>query len=569
LPATAVTATAERTLRTEDEGLRRTKVWQAVVLGVIVLVGALARAPGLGAHGLFYDDAWFALAARAEFSTALHMTVTTPGFTMLERVWIGLGPNSDTWAQLLPWILGVLAPVVAFALGRMLGITNYGSLFMAAVVAASPAAIEFSVRVKEYEADLVLAAVVLMLAEVARRSRTGRSLAAFGVVSILAVLMSASTAPVVVGSWAALAICALLDHRRVEAVLVGSVLVSALTAGIALVVTEPVPSLLNVFWRGAYRLLGSPFSWPRVRATLGLTGLGLPHGLVGTPVRIFVPPAVPSASLLDGLLLVVVAEVALFAWLAWPAVAAIVRRDASSRDLRFLPSVLTIGCAVILFLGGRDPLGTGRTDLVLYPAFLVLLATGVERVVEMLRPRMTRPIRRGAVVVVVVVASAIGLNLAWQDRAWYPSQDVAAMARKIHAVDRGADAFVVSYHNSFTWAYEGLSSWTVHFSKSDPAASTIGFWVTFPPGDVLTQLTAVDALGPIPGLASLPPSVKRLWSVGATDATAAPNDTRLSGPAANKAMDLPSPNYLRAYGWRPTSTRLLTQGVYAQLYVRT
>jgi hypothetical protein len=125
---------------------------------------------------------------------------------------------------------------------------------------------------------------------------------------------------------------------------------------------------------------------------------------------------------------------------------------------------------------------------------------------------------------------------------------------------------VVGYRNSFTWAFAGLSPWAVHYSKSNPAAFTIGFWVTFDEAGYLTQQQGTP--GPIPGLGILPPSVKRLWFVGSTAIVVSPSTAHLTGSIAGLPIDLPWPDPLRSYGWSPGSTRLRAQGVYAQLYVR-
>ena len=68
---------------TAIDPIERTAIrWRWWILGAITLVGAILR--GLGIHNgtLTRDDAWIALSTRVPLGTALHMLVTTPGFTL-------------------------------------------------------------------------------------------------------------------------------------------------------------------------------------------------------------------------------------------------------------------------------------------------------------------------------------------------------------------------------------------------------------------------------------------------------------------------------------------------------
>jgi hypothetical protein len=546
--------------RIEDLETRRSERLRLGVLAGITLIGLLARLPGLGAHGLYYDDAWFALSSRVDLGSALHFSVTTPGFTLIEALWIRVLPHSDTWAQLLPWILAVAAPPIAYALGRVLRLTGYASLAMAAVVAISPAAIEYSVRVKEYQADFVLAAALLILVERTRRTeRTTLRLAVLAVLSIISVFISASTAAVVIGAWIGLGVCAFVDQRRRCAVLVWAAGILIVTIAMTLVITSAASVSLTSFWQWQDRLFGTPYSWSHLRTAVGLSSAGLFHGLVGSPL-----PQVAATTLMT---LLLIGGLLLFVWLAWPAATAALHRDGEADDLRLLPATFVVAIAVLLFLAGKVPLGTGRTDLVLYPALLLLLARGLERLVRAGR-RILRPtLARIAVFAVLVGALVLGLSVAWQNRAWYPSQDVVSVQRQLRTAEQPSDWTVVGYRNSFTWAYAGLSPWIVHHSRTNGAASTIGFWVTFDRSRDLAQLNGLYLAGPIPGLNGIPTSVKRMWFVGVTQAVVSPSEVHPTGSLSTEPIDLPTVA-LQSYGWVPTPTRLHGDGVYAQLYVR-
>jgi hypothetical protein len=560
LPATSPETITRQAMPSREAENQRQRVLRVALLAAITLIGAFARAPGLGAHGLYYDDAWFALASRVDLGSALNLSVTTPGFTLVEALWIRILPHSDTWAQMLPWLLGVATPLAAYVLGRTLRLAHYACIVMAAIVAISPAAIEYSVRVKEYEADFLLAALILVLVETTRRSeRTSQRLAVLAVVSIVSVSMSASTEAVVVGAWIGFAVCALVDRRRTRAILAWSGATIFATVGLTLFITRAAPTSLTTYWQWQDRLFGSPDSWSHFRTVVGLSVAGLLHGVVGTPL-----PAAPTAFLLT---LLVILGVLVLLWLTWPAIAAVRGRDGQAPDLGLLPAAFVTAVAVILFLAGKVPLGTGRTDLVLYPALLLLVGRGLERLVGAARRVLGPRSRRFAWGTGLVIAVVLGCGIAWHNRAWYPSQDVVSIKRQLQTLQEPADWTVVSYRNSFTWAYSGLSPWSVHHSKRNGAAATIGFWVTFDHSKDLAQLNGLYLSGPVPGLRDIPSSVKRLWFIGATAAVVSPSVVHPTGSVANQPIDLPSVQF-RSYGWIPGPTRLVADGAYAQLYVR-
>ena len=542
-----------------------------IALVVIVAIGLIVRVTGWSNGGLFYDDAWFALPARVDLSTATHMIVTAPGFTLLERGWIQLFPTSARWALALPLLLGVIAPIALFGLGRLLGFRRWICAAIAAGVAAAPAAIEYSTRVKEYEADLLLAAGLLALVEVARRQRSRESLAFLAAGSVLAVATSTSLAPVAAACWMALGITALLDRRRRGEVLCWGTAAAAVIVPIVGVVASRLPPALGDYWVASQRLLGAPWNPSRVVHTLALTAGGLAHGFIGTPMPATFPRVIAISSseemalvalgVIEGLVLVAVSI---------PIVTALWRRRMDARWLVALPSLLTVVTSVVLFAAGRVPLGTGRTDLVLLPGVLVLAAVTIERLADRVASwregRAPSWTRLGLAVAIVLGACVTGL--AWHQRSWYPTQAVGALKVSMDRLEQPGDVLVITDRNAFPWAFGGLSRWSLHLSATSPRSSTIGYWVSFDSPRVLSQEphgpAAVQTIADLTSVASS----RRLWLVGTTDVTYSPSAFHLRGAAGGRPTDTGATAELKAAGWRPVGTTVRADGVFAQLFER-
>lgn len=555
-----------------------------LVLALITVVGAVVRATGLGSAGLFYDDAWFALPSRVGIGTAMKMVVTTPGYTLLQDAWISAGPSGNAWPKVLPFLLGVLAAPAGYWLSRRYEMPRWVALCVAGLLAAAPAAIEYSVRVKEYEADLLLGVAVLGVAELVRRRRSGTSLASLAVVSLLAVLMSSSLLVVVGGSWAALIAIAFGDRRWLRSVLAFGVATAAACGLETMWISSHIPSSLTEFWITTHRLVGAPFSSSSLAHTIALTFAGLLHGLVGTPLptgpfpmTLVISDTAETLWIASGALALV-----LFVVLVWPVVRSIGRRRDGDPALALLAPSLTMILALVAWVGGAVPLGTGRSDLALYPAIAVLLGAGLLRLSGRLAKIGIAPAtRRSATVALTCAAGLATTGLAWHQRSWYPAQDLAVLHRAMVArgVLHPGDVSVVEGRNTYGWAFEGLSPFVVHIDRNDPRGRTVGFWVTFPSDRVLavessTPTGAIKGQRAIPGLDQLPPSAHRLWVFGTTNSTYSPSAYRIRGPRGRLMMPmgidplLSKHGWTAQHGWTPRSGRVHAPGVVAVLYTR-
>jgi hypothetical protein len=144
------------------------------------------------------------------------------------------------------------------------------------------------------------------------------------------------------------------------------------------------------------------------------------------------------------------------------AVVVLARRPAVGA-LLVLPTVT----AVLLAAFRLVPLGTGRTDIYLFPSYALLLAIATAEVGTMLSARGVPSFARSltmmlAIVGVVLVATPIRSDA-------YPREEVASLVRLVERERRPADVVVV-YRNA-AYAY-GLSTRYPVARRPDPGSAT-------------------------------------------------------------------------------------------------
>ena len=250
-PHRAPTAGAEvRDARAQSTGGRdrRWDVWTIVALLVVTIVGAIIRAKSFANTGLVPDDAWVALSSRVGLGTAWHMWVTAPGFGLVERTWMVLGPSTTWWYQLPSFVCGVAAVPTIFCLARYFKLDRCSALALAVVVCASPTCVTYSTRVKEYPVDFLLSCLLIALAETARRRPAREPLFAFAAASVGAFVVSASVGVLVVALWAALTVAAVRDRPALWRVLVAGVATASVCGGVAAVFYAHLSPTLTKFW---------------------------------------------------------------------------------------------------------------------------------------------------------------------------------------------------------------------------------------------------------------------------------------------------------------------------------
>ena len=408
-----------------------------VALGAVVLLGAYLRVQNLSQGGLERDDAWVALTAHVRLANALRMGATAPGFTMVERTWILLDPGSGKWAQMLPLAISVVGIVAMYALVRYVGLHRVWALIGAFMIAVSPIALEESTHVKQYGTDIVLCCVLLALYEGTRRRDTTRQLVVTALASFIALGISASILPVLVGVWLALLLTALRDRNRLIRVSVAGAAAAVLCLPILILFVRHVSSALHRYWTVHYAFITHQ-SLAAVQHTGWRAALALTNDLVG----LHGPALTVATWVLIGLAVVGLTR-------GGPALAA----------------ALTIAVAVLAAADGRIPIGTGRTDEVLFPAIILLALFGAQRLVSLVMAasdRLGTSLVGAAVVAVaatVLVVTVAGPAVAdpIHRSIGYPGVDLGPLVHQIEAERKPGDLVFVEALSRYPWslAYPG------------------------------------------------------------------------------------------------------------------
>jgi hypothetical protein len=187
------------------------------------------------------------------------------------------------------------------------------------------------------------------------------------------------------------------------------------------------------------------------------------------------------------------------------------------------------------------PFGDGRTDLVMYPAVVVIGTLVIERVI---RRRLSSPrfVRIGLALGVILAVSLPTQQL-WTRPARYPTVEVKSLLSYVESQWRPGDVIVVPAFLTYTWAYDGVTPW--HLEVGGRNQWPQGFRVVSDDSRVIVPVawTGVD-----PQLATLSKNYRRVWYVGYTVGVWAP----YWFPSAQSGV--PMPNFtsgaLEQAGWR-------------------
>jgi hypothetical protein len=221
--------------------------------------------------------------------------------------------------------------------------------------------------------------------------------------------------------------------------------------------------------------------------------------------------------------------------------------------------------AVLLAVADRVPLGDGRTDEVLYPAFLVCLAS----VAVAVTPRVARAVpkllgsrvaRSGLAAIALGGVTIFGLS----HEAVYPTVSLRGIDTQLRVLERPGDVVFVDTFNSFAWCYYELSA--CRFQAGGTPVWPQGFRPVSTSRDVFI---AAHYGIPLPEITAAMSRARAIWYVGFTYGT---YDV---GAGAARA-DVPVATYmtglLQLAGWHPAppskSTVIIGLHVYAVLYVK-
>jgi hypothetical protein len=477
-----------------------------LILTVLTVLAAAIRAPGLTSLGLWRDDAWVALSSKVGIGTAVHMWVTAPGFSFIERGFMGLGPTSTWWAQLIPLATGIASVPAAYWLARTFSLSRKIAFTLAVLVCVSPVTVIYSTRVKEYGADFLLSCLLLWCTEVARRRRTKRKYRLLAVISVMAFVFSASLGPEIAAMWMALALLSgTWEHLRRH------VLPAAIPVAVG------CSAIAGIFYRHLSPYIGKPWiGWYVVHTS--------PTAFIGSVVvtlwRLF-------AALFDLPRWSPTLDVLVFFGLCCLLVAGMSRGRA----------MLAPACLVVAALGssalGVTPLGTGRTDEYLYPALLVLVGSGLARVASPVLSSVSHATRYATFAVAILVGAVLVTN-AFVSAPRYPGVNVGQLAAEIRHAEQPGDHVVVGELMRYPWALYEDRSPHIEFGPDWSTGFTV---VSTDPSTFIVPSELYEGGSRPAQWAALMSKYRRLWFVE-------------SSPLSLN----PTYEALRRAGWRPVRT---------------
>lgn len=525
-PAPAHTVVPIRSPRRRTRSAATTGALAA--LAFLTAFGAALRAHGFSSLGFFRDDAWVALSARQGIGTAVHMWVAAPGYFFFVRAFMLAGPRTTWWAQIPAFVAGAACIPAMYALARHFRLSRVAGLVTAGIVAVSPVAAIYATRLKVYETDFLLSCVVLALAEATRRQPARRQVTFLALGSVLTFMCSASVAAVVIGAWLMVAWCTLRRPGRPRHVVAGFAATAAGCGLVALVAYTHVSPTISRWWPYAF------------------IGHSSPTALVSSLDHVTWDLLAP----LFGFMNLSAAAQMLVVILALGLAVAGVYRNAA-----MLAPALTVAVAYVASAAHRVPLGTGRTDLYLYPAVLLLLAAGATKVVRRVRaiasdlsaPRM---LKVAAAALALAVLAGVFVHRAVAEPPAYPGVDVPAIAGAIAGQEQPGDRIFVSELARFSWAAALGGPVTLHFGEQWAPGFTV---VSKDPRVFLVPSEYLED-GSRPAAwaaAERRAQAHRIWYVWVPPL----------------ATFNPSYAALRADGWRPVRT-LHATGIEAALLVR-
>jgi hypothetical protein len=384
----------------------------AIVAALLAAAAAMRAAP-LGATSLWRDDAWPALVVRAD---SLHEVLLSgawaPAFVVLLKGWLAAFGFSELNAQLLPFLLAVATPALLYGVLVRRGLARFPAAAGAFVLLTSSVHIVYAARVKQYTLDAlcvvgVLAAAWWLLENVREDRRwrwfAGASLGAIALSSLAAVVVAASVG-------VALVVRTLADRRGLAGAL-GST------------------GVIVLFAAGWWWFLLRPRVTSNLREHFQARFFGVDGG-VGEAI----------ADLAEAAVVVVRATVALpgpaEGFVVFAAAAVVLWRRPALGFLLLAP----LGVATALAALELAPLGSGRTDIYLFPLLAALVALAVNEAFAF---------SRRATIVVVVLLGAVGL--ATYRPADYPEEAVRPLVEELE--ERAAESDAVLVYRTAWWQF--------------------------------------------------------------------------------------------------------------------
>jgi hypothetical protein len=224
------------------------------------------------------------------------------------------------------------------------------------------------------------------------------------------------------------------------------------------------------------------------------------------------------------------------------------------KNAAMVAPALAVAIALMASAAHSVPLGTGRTDLYLYPALLLLLAAGVTRLVHRAAAATADLSRPKAVIgavggtgLVALVAIPFVMHAA-ANRPVYPGVDVRTLAAAVGRQEQPGDRIFVGELARYPWAYYEGKTVEVRLGPQWSSGFTV---VSTDPDVFIAPSEHYEGDSRPKAWAAAERGTHRLWYVWS--------------PPRNVLN--PSYAALRADGWRPVRT-LHASGISATLLVR-
>ena len=405
--------------------------WDFVIAAAVVAAAAALRFRQLDPRSLWLDDAWPALVVKTGWSDVTKVGLTAPGFAAALKAWLRVTGFSETKAQSFAFVCGIAAPALLWLLcvSRRLG--RPAAAVATAALLTSPAHIVYSARVKQYTMDSVIViALVWLTWRALERPGDARRWDLLALGAALATAMSSGVVPVVGGAFLAalfaLRVVTKQERRRAYAAIAAYAVFAAVWWRTML--APRLSHALTDYWRAFYVSNSNPG--------------GIPTGLRSAVTRLgHASSDLPLAVTL----------------LAFAAAAVVVVRTRREVAIMLLAPLLI---AIVLALLSLAPIGTGRTDVYLYPLFALLLAVAVSELTT----------RQAWSVLIAVALTVSSLALARAPSA-YPQEDMKFAVAQLQAQARPADTVMVYPGGRYAFALYAHWPVTVFTSK----AQTNGF----------------------------------------------------------------------------------------------
>lgn len=473
--ATAGTVGFRGRLRGAVEGAqddaRFTRV-DAAVCAVLTIASALLRLSPMGPSSLWVDDAWQALVGKVgSLADVWHIGLTAKGFSLVLSAWLHIFGLSSWSAQALPFLLGVAAPPLLYAVARRFGLSRVSALLAAGLLLVSPGHMTYSSRVKVYTTDALLALLLLDRGHrLLTRPFDGRRWIGLSVACVISLFISSGVAPVAAAAVGAGVLAAFLERRVIPRVAV--VCIAGLGAFAAVwwvaIIRPAINPALHDYWNYRYIFFNH----------------GLSQGLTDSVSRV-TAVSFGFSSLPKVLTTVLLVGAACVVLLRRPAVGVLL---VAPTALAYLLAVLQVA-----------PLGD-RTDIYLYPSLALLAAIAFQEL------PFTRP--EFAVTAAAVLAVAVAATLPRPDP--YQQEDMRPLAADLRSQLQPGDAVIVYTDAQYALAY--YSPWAFQVRPTDLRAQAFNVLFTNAPGTV-DVLAPTDLAGYLRQLRGDLQGHRRVWFI--------------------------------------------------------